>query len=333
MMIHQPTLLPSNWIELVNNFDTSKIESMEGQIIAEKIKGLILEKQESIIGARLIQVFLSAVINKKYNIYEDFHSIPKYIIDEAFSEIKGEVGLRFCEKLESILIELISFRDVLQINGFTLIEKERAEGQSDFFLKKHCLEYEAEVKFKMSDQSFHDSITHLIMGYSMLLSANCLIGKEVSINIKLQAVHINDSNKKRVYQKVENWCKTILCDFSDEDLDITIGNGTDKIVGIKCGDSARLGVVPESNVVSNILKNHMFKIKTQFENRNPKRSIGIIVWATPWNYDSEEKEQIEANIINGIQSEIDSIGYICDRLYIYPTKLKKSLLFKSKKDN
>ncbi len=27
MMIHQPTLLPTNWLELVSNFDTSKSKS------------------------------------------------------------------------------------------------------------------------------------------------------------------------------------------------------------------------------------------------------------------------------------------------------------------
>jgi len=331
MMMHQPTLLPNNWLELVNDFDITKIETIEAQIIAEKIKALILEKQDNIIGSRLIQVFLSAVVNEKYNIYQDFYSIPKYVIDEAFSEIKGEIGLRFCEKLESVLIELISFRDILQINNFTPIEKERAEGQSDFFIKKYCLKYEAEVKFKMGDQSFHDSITHLVMGCSMFLNTHCLVGKEVSIKIKLAPNDINHKNKSRVYKKVEQWCQSQLSNFSDEDIDITIENGSEKVLKIECGENTRIACVPTSEEVAKILKSHMKTIQSQFIKRKPKRSIGIIVWNTPFNYDSEEKEQIEANIVSGIQSEIDSIGFICDRLYIYTTTFKKSLLFKSKK--
>jgi len=330
-MICTPALLPLNWLDLVNNYDILKIENKTSQYIAKNIQRFILDKKETIIGARFVQVFLDAVVKEKYNIFNDFIDIPEFIIDEAFEEIKGEIGLRFCEKFDSLISELLAFQEVLKKRGFKPIQKQRAEGQSDFFIKKYCLEYEAEVKFKMGEQSFHDSITHLIMGYSMLLNANCLVGKEISINIKLQAPNINDSNKQRVYQKVEHWCKSILCDFSDEDLDIAIGNGTEKILNIKCGDSVRLGLVPESNVVSSVLKNHMLKIKTQFEKRNPKRSIGIIIWDTPWNYDLEKKEQIEANIVSGIKSEIDSIGFICDRLYIYPTTLKRSLLFKSKK--
>ncbi len=334
MMIHQPTLLPSNWLELVSDFDISKIETIEVQIIAKKIKALILEKEDSIIGSRLIQIFLSAVVNKNYNIYEDFNSIPKYVIDEAFFEIENKPklkGLRFCEKFDSVLIELIAFRDILQMNNFTPIEKERVEGQSDFFIKKYCLEYEAEVKFKMGDQSFYESITNLIMGYSMFLKVNCLVGKEISINIKLQSSHINDNNKKRVYQKVEQWCQSDLCNFSDDDIDITVEDGSEKYLKIECGENTRIACIPTSNDVSAILKSHIQTIKKQFTKRNPKRSIGIIVWTTPINYDSEEKKQIKANIISSIQSEINSLGYICDRLYIYPTALKKSLLFKRKK--
>lgn len=334
MMIYQPTLLPTHWLKLVNDFDSSKIRTIEGQLIAEKIKGLILEKEDSIIGSRLIQVFLSAVINENYDIYEDFHSIPKYVIDETFSEVENKQklnGLGFCEKFDSILIEMIAFRDILQTNNFTPIEKKRAEGQSDFFIKKHCLEYEAEVKFKMGDQSFHDSITHLVMGYSMFLNAHCLVDKEVVIKIKLSPSEINQTNKPRVYKKVEGWCKSDLCDFSDDDIDITVKNGSEKILQIKCGEKTRLATIPTSYEVAKILKSHMKRIQRQFTRRNPKRSIGIIIWDTPFNYDTEKKEEIEANILNSIQSEIDSTDFICDRLYIYPTALKKSLLFKSKK--
>lgn len=333
MMLHKPILLPQNWIELVTNYDTTKIINLTPQYIANNVKQFILDKKENIIGARFIQVFLDAVVKEKYDIFSDFVDIPEFIIDEAFSEIKGETGLRFCEKFDSLINEILAFQKILKEKGFKPIQKQRADGQSDFFIKKYCLEYESEVKFKMSDQSFHDSITHLIMGHSMFLNTHCLVGKKVKVNIKLPANQINDSNKKRVYNKVDQWCKSQLCDFSDNDLDINIENGTKGSLNIACGDNVRLGTVPESCEVHIILKSHMEKIQSQFQKRNPTRSIGIIMWATPWNYDTEENETIEKNIRDGIQCGLDSMGYICDRLYIYPTKLKKALLFKQSKEN
>lgn len=326
-MICSPILLPTNWIKLVEEYDISKIKNQSSKCIAKNVKQFILEKKEDIIGSRFIQVFLNAVVKEKYDIFSDFIDIPDFIIDEAFSEIKGEVGLRFCEKFDSLIIELLAFQEVLNKEGFKPIQKQRADGQSDFFIKKHCLDFEAEVKFKMTDQAFHDSITHLIMGHSMLLNANCLVGKRVKINIKLHANQIKDSNKTRVYKKVEQWCKSQLCDFSDDDLDITMEKGTESLLNIECGDNVRIGTVPEICDAHIILKSHMEKIQSQFKKRNPKRSIGIIIWSTPWNYDTEEITTIEKNIRNGILCSLDSMGYICDRLYIYSTKLKKLFLF------
>ena len=332
MMSHKPILLPSNWLQLVEDYDITKIANSTSQCITKNVKQFILDKNESIIGARFIQVFLDSVVKEKFDIFHDFKDIPEFIIDEAFSEIKGETGLRFCEKFDSLINELLAFQEVLKKEGFIPIQKQRTDGQSDFFIKKYCLEYEAEVKFKMADQSFHDSITHLIMGHSMFLYAHCLVGKRVNINLKLPTNQINDSNKKRVYVTVEQWCKSQLCDFSDDDLDITIENGTKNSLNIECGDSTRIGIVPDICEAHIILKAHMGKIQSQFRKRNPKRSIGIIMWATPWNYDSEELEAIEKNIIDGVKCGLDSMGYVCDRLYIYTTKLKKPLLFKQKRE-
>uniref|UniRef100_UPI004047A42D hypothetical protein n=1 Tax=Aliarcobacter sp. TaxID=2321116 RepID=UPI004047A42D len=332
MMLHKPILIPQNWIELVTNYDTTKIINLTPQYIANNVKQFILDKKESIIGSRFIQVFLNAVVKEKYDIFSNFVDIPEFIIDEAFSEIKGETGLRFCEKFDSLINEILAFQKILKVKGFKPIQKQRADGQSDFFIRKYCLEYEAEVKFKMSDQSFHDSITHLIMGYSMLVNAHCLVGKRLKVNIKLSSNQINDSNKKKVYQKIENWCKNQLCDFSDNDFDITIENGTKDSLNIECGDNVRISTVAEICDAYIILKSHMEKIQSQFEKRNPKRSIGIIIWETPFNYDTDEIELIEKNIKNGIQSGLDSMGYICDKLYIYPSVLKKSILFKQKKE-
>lgn len=331
MMLHKPILLPQNWIELVTNYDTTKIINLTPQFIANNVKQFILDKKESIIGSRFIQVFLNAVVKEKYDIFSDFVDIPEFIIDEAFSEIKGETGLRFCEKFDSLINEILALQKILKVKGFKPIQKQRADGQSDFFIKKYCLEYEAEVKFKMADQAFHDSITHLIMGHSMFSNTHCLVGKRVKVNIKLSAGQINDSNKKRVYQKVENWCKSQLCHFTDTELDITIENGTKSSLNIECGDSVRIGVILEPCDAHIILKAHMGKIQSQFKKRNPKRSIGIIIWETPFNYDTDEIEFIEKNIKNGIQSGLDSMGYICDKLYIYPSVLKKPILFKQKK--
>ena len=331
-MIYTPTLLPLNWLELVKSYDISKINNKTSQSIASNLQKFILDKKENIIGARYVQKFLKAVIKENYEIFDDFIDIPTFIINEAFFEIRGELGLRFCEKFDSIIIELLAFQEVLKERNFTLIEKERAEGESDFFIKKHCLEYEVEVKFKMADQSFHNTITYLIMGYLMLLNSNCLIGKEVIIKIKLSPSEINQRNKPRVYKKVEDWCKSDLSDFSDNDLDITIENGTKNFLKITCGDNIRIGIVPEICEAHLILKSHMEKIQSQFKKRNPKRSIGIIMWSTPWNYDTEQIDVIEQNIKDGIQCALDSMGYVCDKLYIYPMKLKKPLLFKQKKE-
>ncbi|MDD2904962.1 MAG: hypothetical protein WBK95_10395 [Sulfurimonas sp.] len=330
MMFHKPVLLPQNWLQLVEEYDVTQIANWTSQSIAKNVKQFILDKKESIIGARFVQVFLDSVVKGKFDVFSDFIDIPKFIIDEAFSEIKGEVGLRFCEKFDSLINEILAFQEVLKKEGFKPIQKSRANGKSDFFIKKYCLEYEAEVKFKMADQSFHDSVTHLIMGHSMFLNAHCLVGKKVKVNIKLPANQINDSNKKRVYSKVEQWCKSQLCNFSDADLDITIENDTEGSLNIDCVDSVRMGTVPEICDAHIILKTHMEKIQFQFKKRNPKRSIGIIIWATPWNYDSEKIKTIEQNIKDGIQCGLDSMGYVCDKLYIYPTKLKKPILFKQK---
>lgn len=331
MMSYKPILLPIDWLVKVKNYDVNKITNLPSRCIAKNVKQFILDKKESIIGASFIQVFLNAVVKEKFNIYSDFIDIPEFIIDKTFSEIKGETGLRFCEKFDSLINELLAFQEVLKIEGFKPIQKQRADGQSDFFIKKYCLEYEAEVKFKMADQAFHNSITHLIMGHSMFVYAHCLVGKIVKVNIKLPANQINDSNKKRVYQKVENWCKNQLCIFSDNDLSITIKNGTDAKLNIICGDVVRRGIIPDSYEIQKILKSHIEKIQTQFKKRNSKRSVGIIMWSIPWNYDTEEIVTIEKNIKDGIQLCLDSMGYICDRLYIYLAKLKKPLLFKQKR--
>jgi hypothetical protein len=333
MMIHQPILLPPNWLQLVEEYDVTKITNLTSKCIIENLKRFILNKKESIIGARFVQDFLDAVVKEKYDIFNDFIDIPKFIIDQAFSEIRGETGLRFCEKFDSVINELLAFQEVLKKENFTPIPRQRADGQSDFFIKKDCLEYQAEVKFKMADQSFYESVTHLIMGHSMFSYAHCLVGKKIKVEIKLPSNKINDSNKKRVYEKVEEWCKYQLYNFSDNDLNIIIENGTERILQIECADNTRLEIIPEPCEVCVILKSHMKKIQSQFQKRNPERSIGIIMWSTPWNYDSEKKDIIEKNIRDGIECGLKSMGYICDRLYIYPTNLKKSLLFKQKKDN
>lgn len=331
MMLHIPSKLPNDWLSLVQNYNTNNIKNNTAQIIATYTKGFILDKKETIIGARYVQVFLENVLNNNYNnTYPDFINIPNFVIEEVFSEIKGEHGLRFCEKYDSIIAELLAFQEVLKIEGFKAIQKQRKDGSSDFFVKKYCLEYEAEVKFKMADQSFHDAITHLIMGHSMFDYAHSLVDKKVIVKIKLPANEINDRNKKRIYEKVENWCKSSLADYSDDDLDIFIKDGNNDILEIQCSDNVRIGTIPEPKEIQMVLKSHMEKIQKQFQKRKPKRSIGIIIWSTPWNYNKEHIVEIEEKIKDGIQCGLDDIGFICDRLYVYPTGLKKSLMFKQK---
>ena len=62
MMLHQPVLLPVNWLELVQNYDILKIKNQTSKCIAQQVQKFILDKRETIIGARFIQVFLDAVI-------------------------------------------------------------------------------------------------------------------------------------------------------------------------------------------------------------------------------------------------------------------------------
>ena len=332
-MIHISSELPSDWLSLVDSYNTENIKNNTERIIAIYTKKFILDKKETIIGARYVQVFLENVLNNNYdNLYPDFINIPDFVIEEAFSEIKGNIGLRFCEIYDSRIAELLAFQEVLKIEGFKAIQKQRENGSSDFFVKKYCLEYEVEVKFKMADQSFHDAITHLIMGYSMLSYAHSLVGKKVIVKIKLPANEINDKNKKRVYAKVENWCKSSLDNYSDDDLDIFIKDGNDNILKIECSDNARRGIIPKSTEVQMILKAHMQKIQKQFQKRKPKRSIGIIIWSTPWNYNNKDHSvEIEENIKNGIRDGLNDIGFVCDRLYVYSTGLKRSLMFKQTK--
>jgi len=331
MILHTPSKLPNNWLSLVQNYNTNNIKNNTAKIIATYTKSFILDKKETIIGARYVQVFLENVLNNNYdNIYPDFINIPNFIIEEVFSEIKGENGLEFCEKYDSVIAELLAFQKVLKIEGFKAIQKQRKDGGSDFFVKKYCLEYEAEVKFKMADQSFHDAITHLIMGHSMFDYAHSLVGKKVIVKIKLPANEIKGKNKRIIYEKVENWCKIPLADYSDDDLDIFIKDGNTNILKIQCSDNVRIGTVLEPKKIQKILKAHMEKIQKQFKKRKPKRSIGIIIWSTPWNYNKEHIVEIEKKIKDGIQYGLDDIGFICDRLYVYPIGLKKSLIFKRK---
>lgn len=115
-MLPIPCKLPTNWLNLVQNYNTNNIKNDTAQIIAKYTKDFILEKKETIIGARYIQVFLENVLNNNYDdIYSDFIDIPNFVIEEVFSEIKGEYGLRFCEKYASIIAELLAFQEVLKI--------------------------------------------------------------------------------------------------------------------------------------------------------------------------------------------------------------------------
>lgn len=316
-MLYKLKSLPENWLELVNDFDTNKVNTIAAQIIAEKMKGFVLDKKESIIGANLVQSFIKAVI------------------EEAFSEIKGEIGLHFCEKIISIKIELFAFDEILQAHKFIPIEKERKEGQSDFFIEKDGIEYEAEVKFKMGYQSFHNTITSLIIGQTMINDANELVNKRVEVNIKLEPKDINDSNKNRIYSDVVKWCQKEWTDFNNDDIEISIKDEIAKadVINIQCGDRVQWSYIPKPDEISKILLSPIRKIKKQFDKRNPANSIGIIVWHTTWGYDTEESDQIVENIEKGIRNTVGSCCKVCDQLYVYPTILKRSLLFEHNEDN
>lgn len=335
MTIHKINPLPINWLDSIKKFDPNEVSTPGGQEIARILKNFVLEKKESIIGSVNIQNFIIWVLNSNKEMFQDYGFIPISIIQEVFSEIRREKGLGFCEKLDSTFIELIAFRDILKKNGFSIYKTSRKSGSSDFFIKKYCLKYEAEVKFKRADQALHQSIEYLLVGKSMVTSLfqKKLIGKRIYVNIKIPPQDITNSVKKRIYEKVEKWSSSELNDFSDEDIDITIRvyESHNGFTAFECSDKTRLGIYPEPKEIVSILSPNLTRIKEQFQKRRPQRSIGIVVWETPWNYNFEEKEKMESLIITGVHDAIVNTDIHCDRLYIYPTGLKKILCCKYKK--
>ena len=329
-MIHKIKLLPSDWLESIKKFDPNKVTTVGGQEIARVLKNFVLEKKETIISSDNIQYFITSVLASRNEMFQDYNSVPTSIIQEVFSEIGGEKGLGFCEKLDSTFIELIAFRDILQKNGFNAYEVSRKSGSSDFFIKKYCLTYEAEVKFKRADQALHRTIEHLIIGKSMIKPSfeKTLIGKKININIKLSPDEINNSSKSRIYKTVEKWSDGTLQNYSDSDIEIMVVNGDKEYFFVNSSDIVRSGIFPKEEDINHILSPLLLKIKKQFEKRKPKRSIGIIVWDTPWNYNFEEKEKMEKILIESIKYSIVNANIYSDRLYIYPYGLKKILSFK-----
>lgn len=207
----QTKTLPQDWLQQLNTFDvkTSNL-SRNNQVIANRLLEFIKEEGSDSLLNPLCKLLILHVVFKK-SFLAGYDNVPVELIQEGIDEIKGERGFYFTRKVHSLFVEFLIY---IKLNsyGYVLKTTDRPSGSCDLVMAKDNINYNFEVKFKESNDTFKSRLFDIIDGMSLLKENLFLRGKRYeifvkpnNINYKIQEeilIDIKDFlvNKKDIHQ-------------------------------------------------------------------------------------------------------------------------------------
>ena len=199
----QNQILPTDWLGSVLDFDikTSSL-SKNNQIIATRIMSYIKDEKEKSLTDNLVCRFVKHIIFKDTFLGTYYDGIPDKLLHESLDESKGERGLNFTRKVNSIFVELFAYQ-YFRKEGYVISKPERLEGSADLIMLKDGTEYNFEVKLKESIDIFKSRLFSYIDGQSLLAKNAFLRDKTFEIRLKVDAP--NYEIQKDILEEVDSF--------------------------------------------------------------------------------------------------------------------------------
>lgn len=300
--------LPVDWLERVNalDFDGIRLNEFEFEM-ANIIKAYIERDEENSVANRVVQVFLQYAFNGRKSFLSGYENIPIGLARNVLSEIGGERGQAFNNKLHACAIELLAYRKLNDVYDYRIVDHTRRDGDCDLIVENRNKDrLEIEVKYKQGPEAPSETLRHFMFGMSFLPENVWMHGKKYSMTLKAEG--IND----KVMQKVLEDAKSFFDDpdRSEYETDlIRVNREKDMPAGtlyISTSDGASLiycpseedvftridGVLIDGEGGSKQIDKLFFKY-----NRDPSdRYNGFLAWTMPWFWEDEEPYEMEANI-------------------------------------
>lgn len=191
----QTKVLPQDWLQKVSDFDLDLSSlNCNAKVIARRLIDFIEEEKKDSLSNPLARKLILHIVFKNAFLNELYDCVPKTLIIDGMNETKRMAGFHFTRKLHSVFIEFIIYKK-LYSNGFEFKNITRTDGSCDLVMEKNSRDYNFEVKFKESEDTFKSRLFDIIDGMSLLNENSFLRGETYDIQIKSQNIDDNIQGK------------------------------------------------------------------------------------------------------------------------------------------